>query len=604
MALNIFKKNRIDIELLIQDTVNYTVDQFAQSRSNFTVASAYGQIVFVLQNIAQLILYYIEDSITELNINTATRSNSIYGLARLAGHNPTRAISATGEIAIKYMPDAPLSDISGGYVIMTNYTKIKCQNNGMVYMLDLPGDELRMPVDGSKNGQKINIIQGEIETQVFTGTGRSLQTFSVNFPQTGMVEHHRVDVYVNGEKWKRYDSLYDMPYEKKAYIVKTGINSGIDIYFGNTNSGLPPQLGSEIRVEYLVSNGEAGNLTLSQDDEALWKWVDEGYTLFGEEVDLNEFFGFKTTVPPDFGSNAEPLALTKLIAPKTSRSFVLANPDNYIIFLEKFNIFSIIDAYQTKSFNNPLNLPGQPIPIPQAPPINGLTTSQNQATVDMFDDKIIYLFLVPDIKKKIKSNDNYFNIDKSAFKLTTQQKEQVYNLIERSGSKVVGTEVQIVDPKCSRFVVNVAVIIFSDVSESQVRITIEEKLSDYFLNIRRRDRIPRSDLIAVIEGVTGVDSVNISIVSEIDERQAILDATGGRTSANIEAPRIDGFGDILIRDRELPIIRGGWVDRNGTEYESGIEEEKPGALNIIVTDIVHKSYNTDVNSNTKNNLRS
>ena len=96
MALDIFKKNRIDIELLIQDTVNFTVDQFQQSRSNFTVASAYGQIIFVLQNLAQLILFYIEDSITELNINTASRANSIYGIARIAGHNPTRAISATG----------------------------------------------------------------------------------------------------------------------------------------------------------------------------------------------------------------------------------------------------------------------------------------------------------------------------------------------------------------------------------------------------------------------------------------------------------------------------------------------------------------------------
>lgn len=604
MALNIFKKNRIDVELLIQDTINYTVDQFAQSRSNFTVASAYGQIIFVLQNIAQLILYYIEDSITELNINTATRSNSVYGLARLAGHNPTRAISATGSIAIKFMPGAPLSDISGGYLVMPNYTRIKCQNNGLTYLLDLPGDELRMPIDGSKNGQVINIVQGNIETQIFTGTGRSLQTFSVNYPQSGMVENHRVEVYVNGEKWKRYDALYDMPYGKKAYIVKTGINSGIDIYFGNTNAGLPPQLGSEIRVEYLVSNGEAGNLNLSQDDEGRWKWEDEGYTLFGDEVNLDEFLGFKTVVSPDFGSNAEPLALTKLIAPKTSRSYVFANPDNYIIFLEKFNIFSIIDAYQTKSFNNPLNLPGLPIPSPPNAPINGLTTNQNQATVDMFDDKIIYLFLVPDITKKLKSNDNYFSIDEASFRLTSDQKSQVLNLIERSGSKVVGTEVVIVEPKFSRFVINIAVIIFSDISESEVRITIEQKLSEYFLNIRRRDRIPRSDLISVLESITGVDSVNISIMSEIDERQAVLDATGMRTSENTEAPRIDGFGDILIREKELPIIRGGWIDRNGTTYESGIEAEKPGAVNIIVTDIVHRSYNTDVNDNTRNNLRS
>lgn len=602
MALNIFKKNRLDIELLIQDTVNYTVDQFSQSRSNFTVASAYGQIIFVLQNLAQLILFYIEDSITELNINSASRANSIYGIARMAGHNPTRSISSTGEIAVRFRQGAPLSDVAGGYVIIPNYTKVKCENNGLTYLVNLSNDELRIPVSGG-SGTKFNLIQGNIETQIFTGTGTNLQTFSVNFPQTGMVEHFNVSVFVNGEKWQRYDALYDMPREKKGFIVKTGLNSGIDIYFGNINAGLPPQLGAEIRIEYLVSNGEAGNLNLSQDDEAVWSWEDPGYTIFGEELELNDFFDVATTNPPNFGSNAEPLALTKLIAPKTSRNFVLANPDNYIIFLEKFNQFAIIDAYQTKSFNNPINLPGQPIPLPPSPPINGLTTSDDLATVDMYDDKIVYLFLVPDVRKRLRSDENYFNIDESRFKLTKEQKLKVLELIERSGSKVVGTEVFIVDPKCSRFVINIAVIIFSDIPEDQVKMQIQEKLSEYFLTVRRRDRIPRSDLISIIENVNGVDSVNISIVSEIDERQAVLQATNQRSSSNIEAPRIDEFGDIIIRDGELPIIRGGWADRNGVEYASGIDEDKPSALNVIVKDIVYKSYNTDVNTNNKNNLR-
>lgn len=603
MALKLFQKNRLDIELLIADTVNYVVDEFQQSRTNFTVASAYGQIIFVLENISQLILYYIEDSITELNIRTASRANSVYGLAALAGHNATRAISATGEISLKFKQGAPRSDVSGGYIVLPTYTKIKCVNNGLNYLLMLPTDEIRMPIDGSKDGVKMSIIQGDVESQTFTGTGKALQTFAVNHPQTGMVEHFNVDVYVNGEKWKAYDDLYDIPYDREGFVVKTGINSGIDIYFGNTSSGKIPPLGAEIRVEYLVSNGRAGSLQLSQDDEAAWQWDDPGYSSFGDELDLNEFFEVKTTVAPNFGANAEPLALTRLVAPRNSRSYVLANPDNYVIFLEKFNQFSIIDAYQTKSYNNPLNLPGQPIPTPPTPPINGLTTNRNQATVDMYDDKIVYLFLVPDVSKRLTSSENYFNIDESRFMLTKNEKTKILELIERSGSKVVGSEPYIVSPKISRFVINVAVIIFSDVSEEQVRVDIERRLSDYFLSIRRRDRIPRSDLIAIIEGVEGVDSVNISFVSEIDERQAVLDMTNKRTSQNVEAPRIDGFGDILIRDQELPIIRGGWIDRNGTEYESAIAADKPGALNIVVTDVVYKGYNTGVNANTKKNLR-
>ena len=43
-----------------------------------------------------MIFYYIEDSITGLNIKTAYRPDQIRGLARLAGHNAGRAIAAQG----------------------------------------------------------------------------------------------------------------------------------------------------------------------------------------------------------------------------------------------------------------------------------------------------------------------------------------------------------------------------------------------------------------------------------------------------------------------------------------------------------------------------
>lgn len=580
MALKIFQKNRIEIELLIGDTVDYTVEQFGQSRTNYTAASAYGQIILVLENLAQLILYYIEDSITELNINTATRTNSIYGLARLAGHNPTRAISASGEVALSLLNGAPLSDVSGGQIVIPNYTRIKCMNNGLTYLIDLPGDEFRMPTDGSRNGATFRVVQGDVETQQFTGTGADLQSYSLNFQQSGMVEQHRVQVFVNGEQWQRYDAFYDMPRDAKGFVQMTAINSGLDIYFGNRYNGAVPPLGAEIRVEYLVSNGAAGNLRLSADTEAMWRWEDPAYSLFGDELDLNQLVGFKTPVSPDFGSNPEGVELTRLVAPRTSRSFVLANPTNYIVFLEKLNQFSIIDAYQRRSFNNPLNLPGVGI-------------GGQSPTVELDDSKIVYLFLVPDVRRQMTSADNYFTLDERLFKLDDQRKQRVLDLIERSGSKVLGTEVQIVDPRIARFVINVAVIIFSDVPESMVRSEIEQRLSEYFLNCRRRDRIPRSDLIAVVEQVHGVDSVNLSVLSELDERQFVEVSTGQRGSEGLEAPRIDGFGDIIIRERELPIVRGGWTDRYGTSYSSSVGGDGPGALNIIVQGVVDRTYNSE-----------
>ena len=549
---------------MIKDTVEYTVNKFKQSRTNFVIASAYGQIIFVLHNIAQLILMYLEDAVTELNIRTATRVNSVMGWASVAGHNVTRAIGATGEIAL--VAKAPsTSTFPSGVVVIPNYTKIKCQNNGKDYILDLPTEEVRIATNGSMNGVGLKIVQGNIETQAFTGTGQNLQTYSVNFSQSALIDHYFVHVYVNGKKWKAYDSLYDIPRNAEGYMVKTGITGGIDVIFGNTNFGKVPILGSEIRVEYLTTEGEAGVMLLSDTEEGKFTWTDVGYTIFGEDVDLNEVFAIKCTNAPDFGSNPEPLSLTRIIAPHTSRSYVLPNPDAYIIFLEKFNLFSIIDAYATFEDSN------------------------------VYDDKIIYLFLVPDVRKKMKSDENYFNIDESKFLLTNSQKLKIIDLIERSGQKIVGTEVQMVTPVISRYIVNVSVIIYNDgPAEEVIKNNILNKLSDYFITIRRRDRIPKSDIISIIESVEGVDSVTVSFISQKDEQ---------RHARNLPAASLDDFGDIIIGKNELPIIRGAWTDRHGIRYETGIDDKKPSCVNIIIKDTKHSSYNTKANAISKKKIR-
>lgn len=574
-TLNIFQKSRLAIELLIKDTIEYTVTTFKQGRTNFTVASAYGQIIFVTQNIAQLILYYIEDSITELNIRTATRANSVYGLATLAGHNPTRAISATGEISL--LAKAPgTQDLPGGVVVIPNFTKIKSKNNGLEYILDLPSDDIRVSANDA-NGVMLKIIQGTIETQVFTGTGEPLQSFSAASNQSSQVDNYFVNVYVNGEKWVKYDSIYDIPRNGKGYLIRTGIISGIDVFFGNTNFGLQPPLGSEVMVEYLVNSGGSGNITLTDTEEALYEWVDSGFTMFGDDVDLNETFIIKNVNAPDFGTNPEPLGLTRLVAPKTSRSLVLANPDNYIIFFEKFNLFSIIDAFSTPGDDN------------------------------IEDDNVIYVFLVPDVRKRMKSNENYFTIEESRFLLSTNQKNKVLDLIDRSRSKIVTTIVTLVDPVISRFVINIALITFQGFSEESIRQQVLQRLSDYFIQIRRRDRIPRSDLISIIEGIDGVDSVNMSIISERDEIEyRKWDGLTDDQKLTILPPvptAIDEFGDILIKPRDLPLIKGGWDDRRGITYETGINASKPSAVNIIIKDVVPMTYNTGYNANTKTDIR-
>ena len=342
--MNIFRKNNILIGGLLRQSFDYLQLTFNQTRNIFTVASAWGQILFVLQNLSQLILYFIEDSITELNIYQATRDYSVRSLARIAGYDAGRATAAQGEVTLGW--NTLQGDVGGGAVLITNNTLIRNTQNGLTYVLRLPGPKLRLNlVRGT--GIRTTIIQGVTDSATFTGNGNLLQSYNVPSRAGNYVDQFNVDVYVNNEQWKGYDSLYDIPYNGKGYLVKTGISEGIDVYFGNVNFGQIPPIGSVIRIDFIQSAGFGGNIASTKDKPLTYTFVGLGSDLFGSEVNLNNYVKITNSIDPSFGTDPEPIQLVRLVAPKTSRSYVFANTVNYEIYLQRLGIFSQIQAFTT-----------------------------------------------------------------------------------------------------------------------------------------------------------------------------------------------------------------------------------------------------------------
>lgn len=562
--MDLLQKNKAKISDLISQTFELIQARYSMSEQLFTVASVWGQIIFVLDNISQFILFFIEDSITELNINQATRESSIYGLATLAGHNPTRAISAKGEIKAMWN-SKPIETIGGGAVLVPNYTQLKCLNNGKFYFLKLPQDYIRLNLDGSSS-LTASIFEGTRVTNRYQGTGLFLQSYNISSRGTSSIENYEVSVKVNGQEWKKYDSLYDIPRLAKGFMVKSSLISGIDVIFGTGDFGLPPNPGSSIDVSYIESAGASGNITVESSTQAIFSFSEDGTDLFGNTVSLSDVLGVVCTIAPQMGANQEPVDLTRLLAPKTSRSFVLANPTNYITFFEKFGQFSIIEAF----------------------------TTFDDAYLD--DDNVIYLLLVPDVTLTLKSNETYFDVKPDRFKLTNPQRDRIYQLLDESGQKIVTTQVKILDPVIINYVVNVAITVFEGNDPDTVKDSIVSILSDYFLNIRRRDKIPRSDLIAAIEGISGVDSVALNFVSKSNEEAKIQ-------NPNSPDLGLDEFGDIVMGKDEIVCISGGWEDRNGIYYDYGASMNTLSSVNIDVRAMVPVTYNTRVNQIMKNNLK-
>ena len=119
---------------------------------------------------------------------------------------------------------------------------------------------------------KFKTTQGAFSTTTFTGTGNALQSFNVPVKGGVFLDQFNVKVSINDNKWKQYSSLYDIPLEGQGYLVMSGINEGIDIYFGNSNFGKVPPPGSFIKVEYLQTSGSLGNLRSTSTSKITYKF--------------------------------------------------------------------------------------------------------------------------------------------------------------------------------------------------------------------------------------------------------------------------------------------------------------------------------------------
>lgn len=617
LDLKIFHTNRLSLNALYTDAINYVKNVYNANGQEFSMASPFAQIINVVVNLGRLILFYIESSITELNIETAYQARSVRGLSELTGHVPSRGIAARGALKMTYNMN---SDYSGETITIRNYTKIRNNSNNLIYLAIFPNNVLQLTVGAHDSNIEIPIIQGELKYQQGTGTGEALQSFNFANKSDNNVDDFFVNIYVNGKRWEAVDSIFDMTYEQEACIIKTSINGGIDVFFGTGNNGKVPPIGSTILCEYIVSSGAFGNVTLDTDAN-YWSFVDEGYDANGDYVDLNQVYSLESATDILFGTDGEDLDMTRKLAPHMSRSFVLANPINYKTFLSKLNIFSVIDVFsgfataEDKKIENryttaknefntiktnyaaQITLTGK-----NSPQAEELFEAMNKKRDEVaalkikydeskMDDNVIYLYLVPDITKRITSSDNYFTCSLDRFKLTDDEKTAILNLIEDSGRKCITVENRIMDPIYLKFSINIFIQMYRNFNFNAVKSSIISAIGDYAIKSSRRDRIPVSDIIKIVEGIDGVDSVTVFFDADKNNQNYFGEGNYGLDEyGDIVLGRklTDTFGNTVDVNDVQALFRGDFTSKDGVYYEDSLNGVL-GPVNITLRGTTEKS---------------
>ena len=579
---------RTSADQIRSDARTYISRVYKRANTLFTEASPFAQIISVMAELGELIMFYIEDATVEQNIYTAQQPESIYGLSRLTGHDATRGFAATGEIEFRWKVGADLGKIAGTGLNIDARSELRCELNGLTYTLLTSQEKFRLE-KSNKFKVKTAIIQGKFEQQTFTGTGEAMQSYNIQVP--GLTDHSKVTVSVNGEQWTKHDSVYDLLNEEKGYILKTGISGGLDVYFGTGNFGAIPAAGAEIQVEYIKHSGAAGNINDAQD--IVFQWDAEGTDSNGDSFDLNEYLDLTVTASPKMGADRENPEFTKLMAPLASKSYVLATPDNYEYFLSRYGMFSYVDAYNTTSDEY------------------------------LDDDNVIYIFAMPDVKRKLLASQDYFSIPENEMFFDQNEYDKMSQVIQDSGQQMVTTEVVFVKPQIRKYSMDINIRYFEGYTKQEIFSEVRARVSDYLLNITRRDKLPKSDIVYILEEIDGIDSVNVRFISETEEtarrlgyyesktvsvvpqEPVVLEEIGNGKQKYIFFKRIeevktvqvdattqipytvaglDQWGDIIMEKEEVAVFRGGWQDRDGDDILDDAKINAEAALSVNFDD--------------------
>lgn len=508
---------------------------------NYGPSNIFGQIFTVINGMMQNLMLYIEDALSEQNIDTAQRKKSIYSLARLSGYEPSLGTASRCNIKMIYKPES--SHIMS-LLVIPNHTTLQSKQNGLTYNMILPQESIVYDLQKDNSIKHMTLVEGTFNEQDYVSDGGELYT--INIPFTGDMDMNFFTVNVNGEVWNKVDGLYDMQPDGKEYYVECSLSKGVDVIFGNGQFGRVLKDGDQIKITFLSHNGEDGNI--KPDGDTSFVFTSSLHTVTGDDVDGNTIFNvtLEDRGGVTSGTYSEDAENVRSMIGYNSRSLVLADAKNYKIFLNRFSFVGY-----SRCWSEPGSL-------------------------------VVNAMVMKNYKRMCESGLDYFSLTDDDFTLSPEQQESIRGAIVQSGQQIGGTVLNFITPELKKYAVFIYMKMKTDATYDQDIISnqVRALLGDFFGNIKSDIYIPKSDIIHIIKSnIPAVDGVNIYIIGKENEEAK----TNGRytekkytynpatmtykiTETIIPVkPGIDpqvGFdshGNILLdSDMDFPVLMGGW----------------------------------------------
>ena len=546
--MKLFKLVETKYNLYTQSIRNYLAKTLANYNTSYGSNTVFGQLINVLGSVVQNMMLYIEDSLVEQNKYTAQRKKSVYGLASLSGYQPSLGRATGVQLKINFTP----SNESNLNIVLNNKTGLTCTQNGLVYHIILPQEAIIFSIERDNVTKHLYAVQGRFETQSFVVRGGKLYTQHFDF--VGNMDVEYLEVWVNDEKWERVEGLYDMMPDAKQYTTRVSPIGGMELVFGNDRHGRSLEMDDVVRISYLLHDGEAGNIDVNTDTYFLFN--ENLQDIGGNEVDGNRVFNvtFATSDAVTSGSNSETISQVRNMIGLNSRSLVLADPNNYKSFINRFSFCGYNRTWTEKG------------------------------------SMVVNSMIIKNYKMLLNNGQDYFNLKENDFLLTKNQKQSIIECIENSGHQLAGVSYNIFDPQLCKYALYIYIKLKYEVGDKEyINNRIKNLIGEFFSEVQSDVFIPKSDIVNLIKNnINEVDGVDVYILSEMNEKaiqtgmysnvEYKFDPSTGMYRKRVEKVKVykgenpnlglDAHGNIYLKsDEQFPVLMGGWDFLNSEGQE-------------------------------------
>ena len=476
--MKLFKILETSFERYDLSVKNYLTKVLSSIGEKYSNSQIYQIIFNAIKGIMQNAMFYIEDSLSEQNVETAYRKSSLYSLAKVSGFEPYYGSAATGILNCTVQVSKGIQEANKIYI--SNGTKLINNTTGYTYICYLPSDYYVIDLSRPLLSNQIKIIQGSWRNAHYISKGEPLET--VHITTLGMYDKEYIEVTVDGKKYNIQSCLYDMSENGEECIVSAGYDNTLDIIFGNGVHGKQLKSGQTISVKYIVHNGALGNISLS--DEYNFTFASQLINDKNEVVKDNSVLNLNLSTSISGGSNPDTTDDIRHMIGYNSRSLVLANENNYKLFFKRFSFVGYNNVW---SENNSL---------------------------------IVNAVCLTNYKDNIKEYNDYFNIQSTNLLLSEYQKEMILTSLNNSNKTYAGVSLNFIDPIIYKYAIICYVKVNSTYNKDVTKELINKTIAEYFMNLPvNTNFVSKSDLIKyILDNIEYVTAIDLTFISDMYER--------------------------------------------------------------------------------------